>query len=173
MSKDLANSKESDKYFDARNIRILASDDNTTFAIQNEAGTELTYNIPTPEIDIQNARFTYDVNGVDKSLYYKATGSELPRCQIEDEYWQPNDPDEWKSRDSGEQKIINITNLRDSALVVTSDGNGVDCFWELKDLSSGEYELELLYLNNLGFTTAKPSVLGKMLAMVTHPILLT
>ena len=35
MSKDLARDKQSNKYFDAKNIRILATDQQSSFAVTN------------------------------------------------------------------------------------------------------------------------------------------
>jgi hypothetical protein len=66
MSKDLSSDKQSDKYFDAKNIRILSTDQKSTFAVTNEAGNQHVFTIPTPTLDTLNTSINYTVNGLDK-----------------------------------------------------------------------------------------------------------
>ena len=285
MSKDLSRDKKSDKYFDAKNIRILATDQKSSFAVTNELGNELIFEIPKPFVNIDNTQIEYTVNGVLKTISYKTTGSQIPRCEIEeiasrhvvsgetetvnvetivvtfqDEavheddfevsyltshgpshgrneiyvWWtrNPETPDDsnffatipddsipgspglnsaviflekitgsygltatreenvvtielpvgansprvdanfdaddclvsfsQKSKEvviegdqvvlSGEQVIIGVQDMRDSALIVTTDDNGFDCYWELKGIGSDSFDLDLLYLNNLSLS---------------------
>lgn len=151
MSKDLSSDKQSDKYFDAKNIRILATDQKSSFAITNEAGNELIFSIPLPEVDYTNTQIAYTVNSVFKSLSYARTSVTVPGCEIEEEYW---DSDNTQMRTSGTQIIIGTKELRDSALIVTTDNAGFDCFWELTNLNGGEFDLNLLYMGDLGLSTS-------------------
>ena len=143
MSKDISSDKQSDKYFDAKNIRILATDQKSTFAVTNEAGNEQIFSIPTPILDTDNTRIIYDNGYQQKVLVYEATGGVIPRCGIEEEYY---------GRTSGTQVIIGTKDLRDSALIITTDGNGWDCFWELTGLNEGAFNLNLLYIANLSLS---------------------
>lgn len=143
MSKDLASQKQSDKYFDAKNIRILATDQKSTFAITNEAGTEQVFSIPTPYISTGTTSIDYEVNGNTKSLVYEALTATIPRCPIEVQY---------DGKTSQAQVIIGTKEMRDSALIVSTDGNGWDCFWELVGLDNGNFDLNLLYISNLSLS---------------------
>mgnify|MGYP003643831659 CR=1 FL=1 len=143
MSKDLSSDKQSDKYFDAKNIRILSTDQKSTFSVTNEAGNEIIFSIPSPSIDLNRTSVKYTVNGVEKYLTYSASGSSIPRCIIEEEF---------HNRSSGTQVIIGTKEMRDSAIIVTTDDNGFDCFWELENINDGDFELELLYMANLGLS---------------------
>ena len=143
MSKDISSDKQSDKYFDAKNIRILATDQKSTFAVTNEAGTEQIFVIPTPILNTDNTSIDYVVGSSTKSLSYETTSSSIPRSAIEKEYY---------GRTSNTQVIIGTKDLRDSALIVTTDDNGFDCFWELTNLNDGEFDLNLLYIANLSLS---------------------
>tara|TARA_R100000541_G_scaffold50758_1_gene58069 strand:+ start:12913 stop:16947 length:4035 start_codon:yes stop_codon:yes gene_type:complete len=143
MSKDLSSDKQGDKYFDAKNIRILATDQKSTFSITNEAGNEFIFSIPSPTIDTNSTSIRYDTGSLIKTLKYQTETSVIPRCSIEKEYDQ---------RTSGTQVIIGTKEMRDSALIVTTDDNGFDCFWELTNLNEGDFDLNLLYMGNLGLS---------------------
>ena len=56
MSKDISKNKDSKRYYDAHNIRIIATDQESTYAVTNEFGNELVITIPTPEFDYDNTR---------------------------------------------------------------------------------------------------------------------
>ena len=43
MSKDSSRDLQSDKYFDAENIRVTAEDDKSKMAITNEKGNEIVF----------------------------------------------------------------------------------------------------------------------------------
>ena len=144
MTKDLSADLQSDKYFDAKNIRILATDQKSTFAVTNEAGNELIFSIPTPSIDSPNTSINYTVEGNVKSLVYKRTGAITPGCELEESYWNGS-----TFNTSGTQEIIGTKELRDSAMIITTDGNGFDCFWELENLNDGSFDLVLKYMGDL------------------------
>ena len=148
MSKDLASDLQSKKYFDAKNIRILATDQKSSFAVTNEAGNELVFDIPEPVFDFLNTRITYSFGSETKSLPYSATLPTIPRCELEEEYMI----DQNTAKVSGVQVIIGTKELRDSALIVTTDDNGFDCFWELTNLNGEEFDLVLLYMGDLGLS---------------------
>ena len=143
MSKDLSSDKQSDKYFDAKNIRVLATDQKSSFAVTNEAGNELIFSIPSPSINTDNTTIEYTVGGVLKTIQYATDGSVIPRCELETNY---------DSQTSGTQIIIGTKELRDSALIVSTDDSGFDCFWELTNLNESNFELNLLYMGNLGLS---------------------
>ena len=148
MSKDLSSDKQSDKYFDAKNIRILATDQKSSFAVTNEAGNEFVFSIPSPVFDFVNTQIDYTVGTTQKSLNYKTNSSTIPRCELEELYIDlVANPNEAKV--SGTQIIIGTKDLRDSALIITTDNNGFDCFWELTGVNSGNFDLELRYMSNL------------------------
>ena len=153
MSKDLASDLQSDKYFDAKNIRILATDQKSSFAVTNEAGNELVFTVPLPVFDFVNTQITYNVNGETKTLPYKTSTSIIPRCELEEEYVSCDPGPTCLSKVSGTQIIIGTKELRDSALIVTTDNNGFDCFWELTNINNGNFDLVLLYMGNLGLST--------------------
>lgn len=152
MTKDIAKNKDVKKYYDARNIRIVATDQESTYAITNEAGNELVYSIPSPEIDHENTSFKYTVGQDIKYLKYTATSSVYPRCQIEEEYLISNKAF-FSNTSSGNQTIVGIKELRDSVIIVTTDNNGWDCIWELEGLNDQKFNLELKYLNNLNLSS--------------------
>ena len=152
MSKDLSSDKQGDKYFDAQNIRILATDQKSSFAVTNEAGNKLVFSIPSPTINEINTSIDYVVSGATKSLVYEASGSTVPRCSIEKQYISTTNPSVYKT--SGTQIIIGTKEMRDSALIISSDNSGFDCFWELTNLNDGDFDLNLLYMGNLGLSSS-------------------
>lgn len=152
MSKDLSSDKQGDKYFDAQNIRILATDQKSSFAVTNESGNELIFSIPTPIVNEDSTSVDYVVNSVTKSLVYKANGSTVPRSSIETQYIISTNPSVYKT--SGTQVIIGKTEMRDSALIISTDNNGFDCFWELTNLNDGDFDLVLLYIGDLDLSSS-------------------
>ena len=152
MTKDIAKNKDSKRYYDAQNIRIIATDQESTFALTNEFGNELVITIPTPEFDYENTKIIYNAGSESKTLEYSATEATVPRCQLEEEYVTVNGST-YTNNTSGTQKIIGVKELRDSALIITTDDNGWDCIWELTGLNDEDFDLELLYMNNLGLSS--------------------
>ena len=62
MSKDVASDLQIDKYFDAKNIRIIATDQKSSFALTNEVGNELIFSIPIPELNLLTTSIDYVVS---------------------------------------------------------------------------------------------------------------
>lgn len=156
MNQDLSKSKaQGTKYFSATNIRIVATDKQSTFAITNEKGNELKFQIPAVTIDVLKTRIQYnnvdDPNGAPQSLLkllpYTRTGA-APGNELEN-----NLAPGGVNVTSGDQVIIGTVDTRNGAIIATTDDNGFDCIWELKGMDTGILSLELLYLNNLGFST--------------------
>tara|TARA_R110000822_G_scaffold227017_1_gene359643 strand:+ start:14425 stop:18468 length:4044 start_codon:yes stop_codon:yes gene_type:complete len=145
MSKDLAKDKQSEKYFNAKNIRILATDQKSSFSVTNEHGNERVFDIPDIFINIPETQIEYSVGTVSKTISYSTIGSVAPRCEIEEEYSG--------NTNSGAQVIVGTKDMRDSAMIITTDGNGYNCFWELTGLNNGSFDLNLIYLRNLNITT--------------------
>lgn len=148
MSKDLASDLQTKKYFDAQNIRILATDQKSSFAVTNEAGNELVFAIPKPVFDYTGTQISYTVGSDTKAVPYLATSSTYPRCELEEEYMIDSNT----AKVSGNQIMIGTKELRDSALIVTTDDNGFDCFWELTNINGSDFDLNLLYMGNLGLS---------------------
>jgi len=118
-------------------------------AITNELGNELIFDIPTPSLDFQNTRFAYTTGNKTKYLEYIATEPSHPRCEIESQFMV----DANNAQVSGDQVIIGVKELRDSAIIMTTDNNGWDCIWELTGLNDSDFDLELRYAAKLGFST--------------------
>ena len=85
-------------------------------------------------------------------LEYSANSATVPRCQLEEEYVTVVGS-VYTNNTSGTQQIIGVKELRDSALIVTTDDNGWDCIWELTGLNDQDFSLDLLYMNNLGLSS--------------------
>ena len=155
MHQDMSKSKtKGGFYFSAENIRIKATDKSSSFGLTNVKGNELLLSIPTIRIVSIKTRFEYtsidfgDEN-ITKTLKYSKETSSTPGCEIEENFL-PGGPG---TDESGQQVIIGATDIRGGAVLATTDGNGYDCFWELKGVDSGEFTLDLLYCNDLGFST--------------------
>lgn len=69
MSKDSSRDLQSDKYFDAENIRVTAEDDKSKMAITNEKGNEIVFSIPLPVLNFAQTRIEYTV-GFQQKLYH-------------------------------------------------------------------------------------------------------
>lgn len=153
MSKDMSRDKQSNKYFDAKNIRVIATDQKSTFSLTNEAGTEKIVQIPTPSISAFASQISYTVSIGDggptsKEIVYStdATGTSHLTANSERRASLP-------AGFNTDQIIIGVKELRDSAIIVTTDNNGFDCFWELTSLDTQNFDLNLIYLGNLGLST--------------------
>ena len=147
MSKDMSSNKQSNKYFDAKNIRVVATDQKSTFALTNEAGNEKILSIPTPSVNLPNSRIDYTVdlkegNSIDKTLTYSTNNIDVSHIVSS-----------YDGLTSATQTIIGVKELRDSAIIITTDNNGFDCFWELLNLNNDSFDMNLLYMGNLGLST--------------------
>lgn len=131
MIQDISQSKFSNKfYFEGRNIRIIATDTQSTGSVTNEKGNSLILTIPTPVINYKDKIIYYN----DKTLNY-----------ITNEINYINQ--------SVEQKIIGYSNSREYIILFTTDNNGFDCIWKV---SYDTYDITLLYLRNLNFSINNP-----------------
>ena len=128
MNQDISQSKFSNQfYFEGKNIRILATDSQSTNSVTNEKGNSLTLTIPQININFIDKIITYD----SKILNYTTD-------QINNSYiTQP-----------GEQLIIGHAIGKNNTVLFTTDNNGFDCVWSL---DNNTYDLTLLYLRNLNF----------------------
>lgn len=131
MIQDISQSKFSNKfYFEGRNIRIIATDTQSTGSITNEKGNSLILTIPTPVIDYIAKVINYD----NKILSYTT-----------DEINYVNQ--------SSKQKIIGYSNSREYIILFTTDDSGFDCIWKV---NYDSYDITLLYLRNLEFSLNNP-----------------
>jgi len=131
MVQDVTNSKfPNNYYFEGKNIRILATDTQSSGSVTNEKGNQLVFSIPVPLINYETNTIIYD----SKTLSYltsEISGSEQSSTQI----------------------IIGNTTYRDGAILFTTDNSGFDCIWKFR---FSDNDLELLYLRNMNFSTSRP-----------------
>lgn len=133
MNQDISQSKFSNQfYFEGKNIRILATDSQSSNSVTNEKGNSLILTIPQINIDFVNKIITYD----SKILNYTTT-------QINDIYNTP----------PGEQLIIGNAIGKTKTVLFTTDNNGFDCIWTL---DNNTFDLKLLYIRNLNFNINNP-----------------
>lgn len=57
---------------------------------------------------------------------------------------------------SSTQQIIGHTTTRDGIVLFSTDNLGMDCIWYIDGVLRNAYELKLLYVRNLGFSTSTP-----------------
>lgn len=132
MNQDISQSKFSNEfYFEGKNIRILATDSQSSASITNDKGNELVLTIPTPVID-------YDL----KKIQY---GSSVLN-------YTTNDINKLSPNQSQTQNLISHAVCKDSIVLFTTDNNGFDCIWNLDK----QFNIKLLYLRNLNFSTNNP-----------------
>jgi len=139
MQQDITKSKFSNNfYFEGKNIRIVTTDSQSTNSVTNEKGNSLILTIPIPVINYGTKIITYNSNTLNyttdeiNNMYFISTGV---------------------YKQSLEQEIIGHCTIRDNIILFTTDNNGFDCIWKINDTT---YELELLYLRNLGFNILYP-----------------
>ena len=133
MNKDISQSKFSNQfYFEGKNIRILATDSQSTNSVTNEKGNSLVVTIPQININFIDKIITYD----SKILNYITD-------QINNSY----------TTQPGEQIIIGHAIGKDNTVLFTTDNNEFDCVWSFNNTT---YDLTLLYLRNLNFSTENP-----------------
>ena len=117
-------------YFDGRNIRINATNSQSTNSVMNEKGNSLILTVPVPIINYDTKIISYN----DKTLSYT------------------NDEIDYEGQ-SGDQIIIGHSNSRKYIILFTTDNAGFDCIWKV-DYET--YEITLLYLRNLKFSINNP-----------------
>jgi hypothetical protein len=135
MQQDITQSKSKNSYyFEGNNIKIIATDKQSTGSITNVKGNEFLLSIPTITFNFDTKVISYN----DKTLSYTTE-------EINDTY------------DSiinfGTQIIIGSGRTRDSFIIFSTNNQGLDCIWKLDDET---LDLTLLYVRNLGFNTSNP-----------------
>ena len=131
MNQDTTQSKFSNQfYYHGNNIRINATDSQSTNSITNEKGNSLILTIPVPTINYDTKVISYG----DKTLSYT------------------NDEIDYLTQ-SGDQVIIGHSNSRKYVILFTTDNVGFDCIWKV-DYET--YDITLLYLRNLKFSINNP-----------------
>lgn len=125
MNQDISKSKHpAEFYFEGRNIRIIASNSQSTGSITNEKGNSLLREIP--DIIITDNLITYG----NKTLSFSTN--------------------EIINGVSTNQQIIGHSYNRECFILFSTDNNGTDCIWKLNELT---FDLSLIYLRNLNFST--------------------
>lgn len=131
MMQDITNTKFSNGfYFEGKNIKIIATDSQSTGSVTNEKGNELMFSIPIPTINYETKLIIYD-------------GKTLPYITSEIS----------GTNQSSNQSIIGTTTCRNGAILFTTDNSGFDCIWKFR---FSDNDLELLYLRDMGFSTSRP-----------------
>lgn len=140
MNQDVSKTKHPfSAYYDAKNIRIINTDSQSTYSISNEKGNSLILEIPSLNIDSSNNQIIYG----NKSLAFTNTvGNEILNSTL--------------PTSSSSQKIIGHTITRNSIILITTDSLGFDCIWEVNELYEGQFDLELLYCRNLNLNITNP-----------------
>jgi hypothetical protein len=127
-------------YFEGRNIRIVATDSQTTGSVTNEKGNKLILSIPSPVIDYTNKIISWTGMTNPSGLSY--TTDEINK-QLQSK----------TINQSGVQQIIGHSNSREDIILLTTDNNGFDCIWKIEIFTD---QLQLLYIRDLGFSTDNP-----------------
>lgn len=141
-NQDITKSKHSNEYyFEAQHIDLLATSDQSTGSVTNEKGNDIVISIPNILISNVNNTIVYLGNRLNYT-----NGNEIDK-QIVDGILPTI---------SSTQKIINITNTRTGIVVFTTDDNGMDCIWTAENVIEDNYDLKLLYVRNLNFSTNNP-----------------
>ena len=141
MNQDVTKSKHSfEFYYEGKNIRISTIDSQSTHAITNEKGNEQVLSLPSPSINTVSKKIKYNNSILDYD------NDEINE-QISNGILKAN---------SNEQIIIGYSLTRNSIILFSTDSNGFDCIWEVKELLEGGFELSLIYIRNLNFNTNSP-----------------
>lgn len=148
MNKDLSESKNPESlYFDAKNLRFITNETRTTGSFVFEKGNKFVLSFPKPVINSLLKRVEYNTESGLKTLEYNLKSTSQPRCQLEEDYYISNN----NYKQSGDQKIIGFSVMKDNILFITTDDNGFDCVWLVND---DTYELSLLYIRNLELSSS-------------------
>jgi len=134
INQDLAKSRvQGNNYYEANNIKLTPIDGQTFGTVSNAFGNILAITIPTPSILSSQKR-----------IYYG------------DKYLEYNNPEIDKLTTSGaKQEIIGHVETTNGAIIFTTD-ESIDCIWEVPNLDDEVLDIELLYLNSLGFSKEHP-----------------
>ena len=128
MNQDIVDSKVPMEFFySANNIRFNTTDEVVTGGVAFEKGNSEVVTLPT--VVVATNQITYN----NKTISYST--SEIT-------------PGTYSTH-----KIIGYSVTRNSTILITTDDAGFDCFWEV---NNENYDLTLLYVNNLNLSTAYP-----------------
>jgi len=141
-NQDISKAKHQPQYyFDAQHIRILATDAQSTVAAKNEKGNTQVISLPDLSIDRASLSIIYG----DKTLQFSSAGDIINQV-ISDTLPLTSDS----------QVIIGHTETRQGLVLFSTDNAGFDCVWHIPNILDGSYDLTLLYVRNLGFSTDNP-----------------
>lgn len=136
-NQDLSRSKHLPQYyFEAGHIKLLATDSQSSGSLTNEKGNEKVIDIPSVSI-----------NNNDKIIYY--LDKQLSYINEEVSLQQAN-------QISTDQVIIGHAETRNGLILFTTNSQGFDCIWILRDILNDTYDMELLYVRNLEFNINNP-----------------
>lgn len=140
MNQDISKSKHpGDFYYDGNAIRIINTNSQSLHAVENEKGTTLEIELPSPTLDAINNSIIYG----NKTLpFNNLPGNEIVNSDL--------------PKTSGTQVIIGHTVTRDGIILFSTDNSGYDCIWHIRELLTEGYDLNLLYCRNLEFTIDNP-----------------
>ena len=143
MNKDVSESKNPESlYFDARNLRFITNETRTTGSFVFEKGNKFILKFPKPSINPINKSIDYTTDSGLKQLEYSIKRDVEPRNQLETNYFISKGV----YKQSGEQKVIGYSILRDGVFFGTTDNEGFDCLWLFDDQT---YDLKLIYMSDL------------------------
>ncbi len=146
MNRDVARSKHPfEFYYEGYNINIVATDTQSTFAVENERGNAFTLELPQVTIDTTFKQFQYG----GETLQYRFDNITVPEIEQ-----QINDGA--LPTTSGVHTILGHAVTRDSIILISTDGNGFDAIWEVEELLEGGFNLKLLYARNLCLSVNNP-----------------
>lgn len=123
-------------YYDAQHIKLLATDAQSTGSITNEKGNERV--ITLPSFSVSNNQIIYG----DKKLLFSNTSD------LQDQLDSSTMPTSTNS-----QIIIGHSITRDSIIFFSTDDEGTDAIWELEGVLNKNYDLKLLYIRNMNFSS--------------------
>lgn len=127
-------------YYSGNNIRIIETTDQSKYSVTNERGNELSVDLPNPIINTANNTITAGtqiINYFSSEIEQQISNNLLPSI-------------------SNTQKIFGNTVTRNSIILFSTDSNGFDCIWRVRELLEGDFNLELIYCRNLNFSVNSP-----------------
>lgn len=140
--KDITKSKHPvEFYFEASHIRIVSLDDQSTGSVINEKGNSKVIEIPSININASTNTISYG----SKTLSY-TNNNQLDK-QIDNNELNTS---------SSDQIVIGHAITRTGILLFTTDDEGMDCIWNVDNVIDNSYDLELIYLRNMSFSTSNP-----------------
>lgn len=167
MLKDMSKKEFPSKmFYDAWNVRLVAVDSQSTYAITNEFGTDLFFTFPSLKLNTtanQIINTTIGGDGYFNPVTYTVDNptDPFPRNEIEAHFMSIDvGSGLWIPETGGDQILIGNINSRNGIILFSTDNQGFDCIWELN--VNGERNdslnpvLTLKYMRNMGFSTSKP-----------------